>query len=304
MRVFLILFIVFGFYFIYEKQTNLIGSWAVELLKSDKNIPIYIFKLNIIEQNKRVLGEYFYILNYGNKIDFNNNFIGSWVSDNKYSIFFYSGFSWNFGLVDLILTQYSKLLWKVTKIPEKGEYLIPKIAILDKKTLTDQDDVVNQGKVFISNNPDVLSKTKPYSMELDKVTISEGEDRNKIFELDLTDEQISTEGGVIELKKGRNNCSLILNIYSELGQERYDFKFKENNLIKTSYLTYRYQNGLLVTDDDLKDLIADDNTDLDGSDMELISRKYFIGSESDHIVKKFIFYKQKIPQPILIESCN
>mgnify|MGYP003610209406 CR=1 len=36
MRVFLILFIVFGFYFIYEKQTNLIGSLAVELLKSDK----------------------------------------------------------------------------------------------------------------------------------------------------------------------------------------------------------------------------------------------------------------------------
>lgn len=56
MRVFLILFIVFGFYFIYEKQTNLIESWAVESLRSDRNIPIYIFKLNIIEQNKRVLG--------------------------------------------------------------------------------------------------------------------------------------------------------------------------------------------------------------------------------------------------------
>lgn len=35
-----------------------------------------------------MLGEYFYILNYGNKIDFNNGFIESWVSDNKYSIFF------------------------------------------------------------------------------------------------------------------------------------------------------------------------------------------------------------------------
>ena len=127
---------------------------------------------------------------------------------------------------------------------------------------------------------------------------------NKIFELDLTDEQISTEGGEIELKKGRNNCSLILNLYSESGQERYDFTFKANDLIKTSYLTYRYQNGLLVTDDDLKDLIADDNTALNDSDMELISRKYFIGSQSDHIVKKFIFYKQKIPKPILIESCN
>ena len=60
----------------------------------------------------------------------------------------------------------------------------------------------------------------------------------------------------------------------------------------------------MVTDDDLKDLIADDNTALNDSDMELISRKYFIGSGNDNIVKKFIFYKQKIPQPILIESCN
>ncbi len=128
--------------------------------------------------------------------------------------------------------------------------------------------------------------------------------KNKIFELDLTNEQISAEGGAIELQKSGNNCSLILNIYNESGQESYNFQFKANDLIKTSYLTYRYQNGLLVTDDDLKDLIADDNTDLDGSDMELISRKYFIGSESDHIVKKFIFYKQKIPKPILIESCN
>lgn len=207
-------------------------------------------------------------------------------------------------MVSLILTQDSRLLWKVIELFENGEYLIPKIAMLDKKKLTDQDYVVNQGEVFIFNNPDVLSKTKSYSMELDKVTISEGEDRNKIFELDLTDEQISTEGGAIELKKGRNNCSLILNLYSESGQERYDFKFKANDLIKTSHLTYRYQNGLLVTDDDLKDLIADDNTALNDSDMELISRKYFIGSESDYIVEKFIFYKQKIPKPILIESCN
>lgn len=83
-------------------------------------------------------------------------------------------------MVDLILTQDSKLLWKVTKLPEKGEYLIPKIAMLDKKTLTDQDDVVNQGEVFIFNNPDVLSKTKSYSMELDKVTISEGKDNKWI----------------------------------------------------------------------------------------------------------------------------
>lgn len=38
--------------------------------------------------------------------------------------------------------------------------------------------------------------------------------KNKIFELDLTNEQISAEGGAIELQKSGNNCSLILNIYN------------------------------------------------------------------------------------------
>lgn len=125
----------------------------------------------------------------------------------------------------------------------------------------------------------------------------------KVFELDLTNEGISAEGGRIELYKDRNFCSLLLNIYGENGQEKYNFKFKKNNLIETSYLKYRYKNGLLVTDDELKDLIADDSTNSD-NDMELVSNKSFIGSTNKNIAKKFDMYKKRIPKSVLTKNCN
>lgn len=125
----------------------------------------------------------------------------------------------------------------------------------------------------------------------------------KVFELDLTNEGISAEGGGIELYKDRNFCSLLLNIYGENGQEKYNFKFKKNNLIETSYLKYRYKNGLLVTGDELKDLIADDSTNSD-NDMELVSNKSFIGSTNKNIAKKFDMYKKRIPKSVLTKNCN
>lgn len=125
----------------------------------------------------------------------------------------------------------------------------------------------------------------------------------KVFELDLTNEGISAEGGGIELYKDRNFCSLLLNIYGENGQEKYNFKFKKNNLIETSYLKYRYKNGLLVTDEELKDLIADDSTNSD-NDRELVSNKSFIGSTNKNIAKKFDMYKKRIPKSVLTKNCN
>jgi hypothetical protein len=91
--------------------------------------------------------------------------------------------------------------------------------------------------------------------------------------------------------------------YGENGQEKYNFKFKKNNLIETSYLKYRYKNGLLVTDDELKDLIADDSTNSD-NDIELVSNKSFIGSTNKNIAKKFDMYKKRIPKSVLTKNCN
>ncbi|MGJ8756675.1 hypothetical protein ACSFV5_02090 [Acinetobacter sp. HC8-3S] len=126
----------------------------------------------------------------------------------------------------------------------------------------------------------------------------------KVFELDLTNQGISSEGGGIELEKSGKNCLLILSIYGETGQEKYKFKFNKNNLISTNYVNYRYRNGLINIDDDLKDLIADDHSELSDSDMELVVDKIFIGSENINITQKFNTYKRKIPSNILINNCN
>ena len=114
----------------------------------------------------------------------------------------------------------------------------------------------------------------------------------KVFELDLTNEGISAEGGRIELYKDRNFCSLLLNIYGENGQEKYNFKFKKNNLIETSYLKYRYKNGLLVTGDELKDLIADDSTNSD-NDMELVSNDHLLEVQIKILLKNLICIRKE-----------
>lgn len=126
----------------------------------------------------------------------------------------------------------------------------------------------------------------------------------KIFELDLTNQGISSEGGGIELEKSGKNCFLILSIYGETGQQKYKFKFNKNNLISTKYMNYRYKNGLINIDDDLKDLIADDYSELSDNDLELVVDKVFIGSENRNISEKFNTYKRKVPSNILIKHCN
>lgn len=128
--------------------------------------------------------------------------------------------------------------------------------------------------------------------------------QKKLFDLDLTDSGISAEGGGIELDKKGKYCFMILSLYGESGQEQYKFKFRKNNLISSDYLKYRYKNGLMVINDDLTDLIANDESNVGKDDMELVINKSFIGSENKNIVKKFNMYKQKIPQGILSRNCN
>ncbi|MDC4653304.1 hypothetical protein NQ805_00215 [Acinetobacter baumannii] len=126
----------------------------------------------------------------------------------------------------------------------------------------------------------------------------------KIYELDLTDQGISPEGGGIKLQKVKNYCSLILSLYGESGQEKYKFNFKKDNLINTNYLKYRYRNGLTEPNNDLDDLIADDSKKKDKDTMELIANKSFVGDKDRQITKKFEIYKTKIPKSLLDRNCN
>ncbi|WP_086213880.1 hypothetical protein [Acinetobacter sp. ANC 3813] len=126
----------------------------------------------------------------------------------------------------------------------------------------------------------------------------------KVFELDLTDQGISEEGGGIELVKHVDGCLLILSIYREAGQEKYKFNFKKNKLLSTDYLKYRYKNGLIVADDDLRDLIADYQEKNSNADMNLVLNKSFTGNENKNITKKFKIYKRKVPQKVLNDYCR
>lgn len=126
----------------------------------------------------------------------------------------------------------------------------------------------------------------------------------KLFELDLTDSGISAEGGQIELNKKGNHCFIDLSIYGETGQEKYNFKFIKNNLISSNYLKYRYKNGMIEVNEDLKDIIANYQPQTGENDMELIFNKTFIGSENKNIVKKFNEFKKKLPQKTLSKNCN
>ena len=126
----------------------------------------------------------------------------------------------------------------------------------------------------------------------------------KVFELDLTDQGISNEGSGIELITHGESCLLILNIYRDSDQEKYKFNFKKNNLLSTDYLKYRYKNGLVIVDDDLRELIADYQEKTSDAEMDLVFNKSFTGNENKNITKKFKVYKRKIPKEVLNDYCG
>lgn len=129
--------------------------------------------------------------------------------------------------------------------------------------------------------------------------------QKKVFELDLTDQGVSPEGGGIELFKDKKYCLLVVSLYGETGQEITKFQFIKNKLIKSNYQKYRYKQGLLVIDDDLNDLIAKNDEKLSkDNDPELISNKFFLGNKNTKIVNEFNHYKLKIPKKVLNKNCT
>lgn len=129
--------------------------------------------------------------------------------------------------------------------------------------------------------------------------------QKKVFELDLTDQGVSPEGGGIELFKDKKYCLLVVSLYGETGQEITKFQFIKNKLIKSNYQKYRYKQGLLVIDDDLNDLIAKNDEKLsEDNDPELISNKFFLGNKNTKIVNEFNHYKLKIPKKVLNKNCT
>lgn len=125
----------------------------------------------------------------------------------------------------------------------------------------------------------------------------------KFFELDLTDQEISPEGGVIELFKNRSFCLLRVKLYDNYGKKINKFKFFDGKLIRSNYEAYRYKVGLLNLDSDLKSLISDN--DLNKKDeIDLIYNKVFVGDNNKLIENDFNMYISKIPNDILNKNCR
>lgn len=61
----------------------------------------------------------------------------------------------------------------------------------------------------------------------------------KFFELDLTDEEISYQGGGLEVLKSKGYCILVFNLYGEMGQEKFAFRLNQKGLINTRHVGYK-----------------------------------------------------------------
>ena len=67
--------------------------------------------------------------------------------------------------------------------------------------------------------------------------------------------------------------------------KKIQFQVQKNKLISSDYLKFRYKYGMIVVDEDLQDLIANDQPKSDENNMELVINKSFIGSENKNIMK-------------------
>lgn len=149
-----------------------------------------------------------------------------------------------------------------------------------------------------SSNTDTTSKENLSKME-----------SKKIYELNLTDQQVSSQGGIVELYQNNGLCTLRTELLSDYDKETYDFEFKKFNLKKTIYHKYKYINGILdyETDDDreLQELIVDtDQKNLEKNDLELIIKSVKQGNSDKKLINDFRHYLNFIPQEIVLKNCQ
>lgn len=112
----------------------------------------------------------------------------------------------------------------------------------------------------------------------------------KIFELDLTDQSISTQGGGLLLFKTKNDCILRFDLYGEMGQEKYAFKFNQKGLISTRHIGYKYPVHVYDMQTNSEVTVDFDQT--------------YPANQNKAITEKFKLYKAKIPQKLIRQNCR
>lgn len=112
----------------------------------------------------------------------------------------------------------------------------------------------------------------------------------KIFELDLTDQGISTQGGGLTLLKANNYCILRFDLYGEMGQEKYAFRFNNKGLISTRHIGYKYPVNVY-------DMQANTEVTVDFD-------KTYLADQNKAMLEKFKLYKAKLPQKLIRQNCR
>ena len=149
-----------------------------------------------------------------------------------------------------------------------------------------------------SSNTDTASKENLFKSE-----------SKKIYEFNLTDQQISSQGGILELYQNNGLCTLRTELFSDYGKEIYDFEFKKFNLKKITHYRYKYVNGILNygMDDDreLQELMVDtDEKILEKNELELISKSVKKGDSDKELLNDFRYYLGFIPQKNVLKNCQ
>lgn len=109
-----------------------IGTWTTQGESNAQGVPISSFELKISKANDHsIVGEYCYISNYGNLIDCDNAFSGSYIGKDSYKIQFNSQFGGKKGQAAIQLKQ-DKLYWALIQAPQHGRYTIVERAVLGK----------------------------------------------------------------------------------------------------------------------------------------------------------------------------
>lgn len=126
----------------------------------------------------------------------------------------------------------------------------------------------------------VLVSSNIYAVEMKSLP-------KKIFELNLTDEKVSTQGGGLEVLRSKGYCILVFNLYGELGKEKYAFRFNQKGLINTRYVGYKYPVNVYEMKPDTKIIVDFDRT--------------YNANQNKSLLKKFNVYKKRIPNKVLIQ---
>ena len=125
-----------------------------------------------------------------------------------------------------------------------------------------------------------------------------------LFELDLNDEEVSTEGASLKLYQNKYVCLLNYSLYGETGQVHYQFEFYKTHLLKTLYQDYAYKYGDFAITNDRDGIEKFGEIDSNPEMIRLVESKVIYPEQDQELVAEFKRLYAKIPQQILKKYCN